>query len=170
MCSALWKKVHSLLARNKLKLSSLKFGNDSCVQDFEKKDSRIAARKQLKLSSLKFENETCAHFERKMASSPARKQLNVHCSMIRAHLSNLKFRNDICVHHFKSEVASLLANKHLKLKLGITCQIFATFETTNASETSSAYKLFCIEVVPQTVSPDLESGNGELFLRPQVLK
>ena len=87
-----------------------------------------------KLSSLKFENETCAHFERKMASSPARKQLNVHCSMIRDHLSNLKFRNDICVHHFKSEVTSLLASKHLKLKLGITCQIFATFETTNASE------------------------------------
>ena len=93
-----------------------------------------------------------------------------HCSMIRAHLSNLKFRNDICVHHFKSEVASLLASKHLKLKLGITCQIFATFETTNASETSSAYKLFCIEAVPQTVAPDLESGNGELFLRPQLLK
>ena len=98
-------------------------------QDFVKKDSRITARKQLKLSSLKFENETRVNFERKMASSPARKKLIVfinlknkrwpHYSKITTYLSSLKFWNDTSgVHHFKREVASLLAKKKFKLKLG----------------------------------------------------
>ena len=97
-------------------------------QDFVKKDSRITARKQLKLSSLKFENETRVNFERKMASSPARKKLIVfinlknkrwpHYSKITTYLSSLKFWNDTSgVHHFKREVASLLARKKVQTKI-----------------------------------------------------